>query len=81
MMHDTIAPVLPLHPRATRTRKPNRRKDSIPSKVTYLRPRQLAGLSESAVAYGESFVAGNPELAAEIAEAIRLSLLQELASS
>ena len=78
-MPQTLAPVLPMAPRAARTRKPNRRKGSC-SPVSYLRPRQLAGLSEDAVAYGESFAAGNPKLAAEVAEVIRLSLLEAPAS-
>ena len=67
-------------PRATRTRKPNRRRGSC-SPLSYLRPRQLAGLDEQAVAFGDLAMTKGPEFAREVGEAIRLSLLQELASS
>jgi hypothetical protein len=68
-------------PEAVRVKKPNRRKGSIPSKVTDLRPRQTAGLSEKAIGLAD-FVIGSigPESAAEVAECIRLSLLQAPAS-
>ena len=79
-MPDTIAPVLPMPPKATRTRKPNRRRGSC-SPLSYLRPRQLAGLNEQAVAFGDLAMSQGPEFAREVGEAIRLSLLQELASS
>ena len=79
-MTQSLAPVLPMPPRATRTRKPNRRRGSC-SPLSYLRPRQLAGLDEQAVAFGDLAMAKGPEFAREVGEAIRLSLLQELASS
>lgn len=55
----TIAPVLPLHPRATRTRKPNRRPGSVPA---------------SAVSFARNLVAQDRETAASIAEALTLAL-------
>ena len=76
----TLAPVLPLSPEAARTRKPNRRRGSC-SPLSYLRPRQLSGLNEQAVAFGDLAMTQGPEFAREVGEAIRLSLLQELASS
>ena len=76
----TLAPVLPMPPKATRTRKPNRRRGSC-SPLSYLRPRPLAGLDEQAVAFGDLAMTQGPEFAREVGEAIRLSLLQELASS
>ena len=76
----TLASVLPMPPKATRTRKPNRRRGSC-SPLSYLRPRQLAGLDEQAVAFGDLAMTQGPEFAREVGEAIRLSLLQELASS
>ena len=76
----TLAPVLPLSPEAARTRKPNRRPGSC-SPLSYLRPRQLSGLDAQAVAFGDLAMAKGPEFAREVGEAIRLSLLQELASS
>ena len=76
----TLAPVLSMPPKATRTRKPNRRRGSC-SPLSYLRPRQLAGLDEQAVAFGDLAMTQGPEFAREVGEAIRLSLLQELASS
>ena len=78
-MTTTIAPVLPMPPAATRTRKPRRRGSCSP--LSYLRPRQLAGLDEKAVRMGGLIMEGGPEFAREVGEAIRLSLLQELASS
>ena len=79
-MTPTIAPVRRLDPQATRTRKPNRRRGSC-SPLSYLRPRQLSALDERAVAFGDLAMAQGPEFAREVGEAIRLSLLQELASS
>ena len=79
-MTQSLAPVLPMPPRATCTRKPNRRRGSC-SPLSYLRPRQLAGLDEQAVAFGDLAMTQGPEFAREVGEAIRLSLLQELASS
>ena len=79
-MTQSLAPVLPMPPRATRTRKPNRRRGSC-SPLSYLRPRQLAQLSERAVFFGDALMSEGPEFAREVGEAIRLSLLQELASS
>ena len=76
----TLAPVLPMPPKATRTRKPHRRRGSC-SPLSYLRLRQLAGLNEQAVAFGDLAMTQGPEFAREVGEAIRLSLLQELASS
>ena len=76
----TLASVLPMPPKATRTRKPNRRRGAC-SPLSYLRPRQLAGLDEQAVAFGDLAMTQGPEFAREVGEAIRLSLLQELASS
>ena len=79
-MPQTLAPVLPMPPRAARIRKPNRRRGSC-SPLSYLRPRQLAGLDEQAVAFGDLAMTQGPEFARKVGEAIRLSLLQELASS
>ena len=79
-MPQTLAPVLPMPPRAARIRKPNRRRGSC-SPLSYLRPRQLSGLNEQAVAFGDLAMTQGPEFAREVGEAIRLSLLQELASS
>ena len=76
----TLASVLPMPPKATRTRKPNRRRGSC-SPLSYLRPRQLSGLNVQAVAFGNLAMTQGPEFAREVGEAIRLSLLQELASS
>ena len=80
-MTQILASVRRLDPQATRTRKPNRRPGSVPNPVSYLRPRQLAQLDEKAVAFGTLAMEAGPEFAREVGEAIRLSLLQELASS
>ena len=73
----TLCPPLPVE--AARTRKPNRRRGSC-SPVAYLRSRQIARLDAQAVSYGADLVAGNPSYAADLAEAIRLAFLTELAS-
>ena len=79
-MPHTIAPVLPMTPRPARTRKPNRRKSAC-SPVSYLRPRQFAGLSEKAIdVAGLVLETCSGEVAAEVAEVIRLSLMQVSAS-
>jgi hypothetical protein len=79
-MAQMLALVPPPAPEAVRVKKPNRRKGSIPSKVTDLRPRQIAGLSERAIGLGGFVLESAPEDAAEVAEFIRLSLLQAPAS-
>ncbi len=79
-MPQSLALVPPPETEATVYRKPNRRPGSC-SPVSYLRPRQFAGLSEKAIdVAGLVLETCSGEVAAEVAEVIRLSLLQVSAS-
>ena len=77
-----LALVAPLPADATQVRKPNRRPGSCPAppKVTQLRPRQAASPSGDAVSMAGLVMAGGPEFAAQVGQAIRLALLEAGAS-
>ena len=59
---------------------PPPREATHPSPVTRLRPRQVASLSEQAVTMASLAMEGGPEFASQVADFIRLALLEASAS-